>query len=216
MISPALAVQLSAAIYRGGEWDRYDPGHDDGVCWALKRVDGHDVIVFRGSSTLQDWLVDFRALPLVTPVGSVHSGFFSGMEQTWSDIRPLLRQPVILTGHSLGAARASILAGLMIVDGHAPAGRIVFGEPRPGLADFAGLVKAVPGFSFRNGDASGHDPVTDVPPTIPPFNFTHPLPITAVTAMPSEAQFAVFGQFAWHLSQQYEAAIAALKTGDLE
>ncbi|SIO38681.1 Lipase (class 3) [Bradyrhizobium erythrophlei] len=93
------------------------------------------------------------------------------------DLRPLTGQPVIVTGHSLGAARAAVMCGLMVADGAAPAARVVFGEPKPGLMDFAERIKDVPARSYRNGDALHHDLVTDVPFSFPPLQYVHPTPI---------------------------------------
>ena len=114
MITNALAVSLCSLIYKtvsavDGVWDHFDIGLDDGVCWALKKISGHDVIVFRGSITPHDWFEDLMAIPIPTKIGSVHAGFYAGMERVWSEVRPLITQPVIITGHSLGAARAAIL-----------------------------------------------------------------------------------------------------------
>ena len=147
MPSDAAIVALCAEIYRpsaiAGSFDHYDAGMDDGICWALKRLDGFDVVIFRGSVTLWDWLRDFRALATPSRIGHVHNGFHAGMEHMWADLKPLLSQPTIVAGHSLGAARADVLAALMTVDGVPPVARVVFGEPKPGLLDFARLIAGI-------------------------------------------------------------------------
>jgi predicted lipase len=204
---------LCAEIYQPtaivGSFDHYDAGMDDGICWALKRFDGTDVVVFRGSVTIQDWLRDLTALAMPSRIGHVHTGFYAGMEHMWSDLKPLLSQPAIITGHSLGAARASVLCALMRADGVVPLSRIVFGEPKPGLLDFAALLTEVPGRSYRNGDTTHHDLVTDVPFTFPPEEYVHPTPIIPVCAVPSGSLFAQLGVFAWHHVELYEAALSA-------
>src|SRR4051794_1302223 len=144
-------VALCAAVYDGAQaFDHFDAGEDDGICWAIKRLDACDVVVFRGSITFQDWIRDFRAAPVRTRIGHVHAGFHTGMEHAWTDIRPLLQQPAIITGHSLGAGRAAILTGLMVIDRLPPIARVVFGEPKPGFLDLAALIASVPGRSYRN------------------------------------------------------------------
>lgn len=216
MITPALAVSLCSLIYKPvalleGVWDHFDPGLDDGVCWALKKIAGTDVIVLRGSITPHDWMEDVNAIAVPSRIGGVHAGFFAGMEKVWAEIRPLLTQPVVITGHSLGASRAAILCGLMVADKLPPAGRIVFGEPKPGLLDLAQLIKGVPGWSFRNGNSVHHDLVTDLPMTLPPLQFIHPTPIIVVTAEPSDGLFSALGIFAFHHISLYQTAIAAYK-----
>jgi Lipase (class 3) len=191
-------------------WDHIDLGADDGIYWATKKFDGYDVVVFRGSITLQDWIDDLRALPIPTRIGHVHAGFYTDMEKVWNEVKPMLTQPVVVTGHSLGAARASVLCGLMKADGVIPARRVVFGEPKPGLLDFAQFIKDIPGASYRNGDKMHHDYVTDVPLTMPPLQFVHALSVTVVTERPTGDIFARMGIFAWHHIQLYEAALTAL------
>lgn len=219
--SDALVASLCADIYDATAlinptWDHFDLGADDGVCWGLKKLDGCDVVVFRGSITTQDWLRDLFVLPLpslgplLTRIGHVHAGFFMGMENVWSEVRPLLTQPVILSGHSLGAARAGILTGLMVADGVLPIGRVVFGEPKPGLIDLGELVKGIPARSYRNGDSLHHDVVTDVPMTFPPHQFVHPTPIVPVCAEPTGDLFSRLGAFAYHHIELYVTAVSAL------
>jgi predicted lipase len=178
MPSDAAIVALCAEIYQptaiAGAFDYYDAGMDDGICWALRRLDDFDVVVFRGSVTRQDWLRDVQALAMPSRIGHVHSGFYAGMEHMWADLKPMLSQPAIITGHSLGAARADVLTALMTVDSVLPVARVVFGEPKPGLLDLAKLITGIPGRSYRNGDDTHHDLITDVPFSFPPEQYVHP------------------------------------------
>ena len=215
MPTDAALVDLCAQIYQPDAivsgFDHFDAGMDDGVCWALKRLQGFDVVIFRGSITLQDWLRDIDAIALPTRIGHAHAGFFDGMERAWSEARPMLRQPCIVTGHSLGAAHADILTALMTVDGVVPTSRVVFGEPKPGFLDLAMTIKDVPGRSYRNGDALHHDLVTDVPFSFPPEEYVHPTPVIPVCAEPKADLFDRWGVFAYHHIQLYQAAIAAFQ-----
>jgi lipase (class 3) len=202
---------LCAAVYAYAgapavAWDHFDAGDDDGVCWALKRLPACDVVVFRGSTTFQDWVRDFRAAPILTRIGHVHDGFHAGMEHAWADARVLLKRPAIITGHSLGAARAAIMTGLMVKDRVPPTARVVFGEPKPGFRDLADLIAAVPGRSYRNGDGTHHDLVTDVPFfDFPPFEYVHPTPIIPVCAPPRANDR--WGVFSYHHIELYQAAV---------
>lgn len=204
-------VDLCAAIYDGtGSWDHLDSGPDDGIYWALKKLNGCDVVVLRGSITAHDWAEDFRAFPVVTRIGTVHAGFYAGMEKMHGEVTSMLTQPVMVTGHSLGAARADVLCALMVAGNKPPVRRAVFGEPRPGLADFAKFLSGVPGDGYRNGDVNGHDIVTDVPLQLPgSFDFIHPKPLVDVTAPPTGDFFARHEPFAYHHVQLYQAAVAA-------
>lgn len=206
-------IYQPTAIISG--FDHFDAGLDDGVCWALKKLPGFDLVVFRGSITLADWIADFRALAVPSRIGHVHVGFYKGMQNVWTDLRPLLGQPAIVAGHSLGAARAGVMAALMTVDGAPPAARVVFGEPKPGLLDFAEIIKGIPARSYRNGDDLHHDLVCDVPFSFPPLQYVHPTPIVPVCCKPQGDEFASLGAFAWHHVGLYETALAVLSQKEI-
>jgi hypothetical protein len=204
---------LCSAIYARPDvspvvWDHFDAGADDGVCWGLKRIGAVAVIVHRGSVVLEDWLRDLDAVSVDTSIGTVHAGFFAGMQKMWSEVKELLvdGEAAVVAGHSLGAARADDLAGLMVRDGRPPIARVVFGEPKPGFLDLARLIEKVPGRSYRNGDQKHHDLVTDVPFSFPPLQYVHPTPIIPVTARPPANSFASLGVFAWHHIDLYVQA----------
>jgi Lipase (class 3) len=152
---------------------------------------------------------DVQAFAVSSRIGHVHSGFYAGMEHMWSDLKPMLKQPAIVTGHSLGAARAGALSALMAVEHVPPVARVVFGEPKPGLVDFAQLITCIPGRSYRNGDDTHHDLITDVPFSFPPMQYVHPTPIIPVCCRPDESECADVGVFAWHI-EIYQAALAVV------
>lgn len=103
-------------------WDHFDDGRDgDKVCWGFKQLPCADLVVFRGSTTLEDWFRDFDCLatPWGQPgLGPVHPGFYLGIKDVWAEVQTMLRpgMPWVSAGHSLGAGRASILAGLACLD----------------------------------------------------------------------------------------------------
>lgn len=200
---------LVDALYNdpAAPWDAlFQPAEDDGVCCALRRLGDIDVVVFRGSETVQDWLRDFFALPHAftthPQLGDVHAGFMAGMDDAFSHLLPRLEKNVIVTGHSLGAARATLFSGLLAAAGRPPRRRVVFGEPRSGCAQLAALLAGVPGRSFRTAGAGRHDLVTDVP-TDPPFGRVTAL--TDLAASPPSGD--PWGIFSYHHIQLYQAAL---------
>jgi hypothetical protein len=204
-------VNFSSAVYNpqpNGYWDVLDPGPDDNIYWSLKKTAGFDIITFRGSITAHDWLDDIRAIPYVTRIGTVHKGFYDGMEHMWNDVKKSITQPACVTGHSLGAARADILAGLMTVDGMPPVKLSVFGEPKPGFEDFGKLINSIPGTSYRNGNATFKDIVTEVPITLRPFDaFVHRKKLVDVDAEPMPNTLDDLSVFAFHHIELYVAAV---------
>ena len=167
--------------------------------------------MLRGSQTFIDWWRDFDAWadPFhKLQLGHVHPGFLIGMEQVWTEAKPLIGTKVVVCGHSLGASRADILCGLMVLDGHAPIARIAIAEPKPGFADFAAIIAAVPSVAFCNGDDDGHDLITDSPLSFPPEEYVHPTALTRVKSSPPPND--KLGIFAYHHWYLYAAAIQAM------
>ena len=172
-------------------WDHFDDGSDpDGVCWGVKHVDNASIIVLRGTVTLGDWLRNFQAW--VDPIhhdkiGPVHSGFYSGMRTVQREITTKVPSgPLIICGHSLGAARAVILSALLTRDGRVPIARICFGEPRAGFAKLGEILTPIKQQrSYRNRNATDHDEITDLPFFLPPlFAYQHPTDLTDLTVEP--------------------------------
>ena len=83
--------------------------------------------------------------------------------------------------------------------------RIVFGEPKPGGSQFAGLLSKLDesvSYCNRSGPLQ-HDRVTDVPFTIPllGLDFQHPTPLQFVQGDPPPND--EYGIFAWHHAYLY-------------
>ncbi|MGA1797182.1 lipase family protein [Sphingomonas sp. 4RDLI-65] len=111
----------------------------DGQGFAGLRADGHAIIAFRGTQpdSLRDVLSDVRALPVSwTGAGRVHRGFNDALlgllpqVDRWIADRRIVQLTV--TGHSLGAAMATLFAAR-----HRDADLVTFGSPRVGDAAFA-------------------------------------------------------------------------------
>lgn len=215
MISDLRAAEFCAALYgmptaRPVEFDKIDDGDGDGVVWAIAREDDVDTVVLRGSVTPEDWLRDSFATPYRDPtLGPVHHGFYLGMRNVWSDVVGLLRPDarLVVTGHSLGAARAAILAGVALGNGTPVAARIVFGEPKPGFRPLADFCRCVPTRSYRNGVGVNHDLVTDLPLTIPRFglHYERQVAVTVVDQEPDPGDLS--GLFVYHHFHLYLAAM---------
>ena len=136
------------------------------------------VLVFRGteSSNFSDILPDLDCFPRCWSVrgeivGRVHRGF----ARTLNRVLPILRDalpedssPLVITGHSLGAAMANLAASVL-----EPAELYTFGEPRVGNGAFAGFMDRRGGLGLtyhRYVDCC--DIVTRVPPVC--AGFRHP------------------------------------------
>lgn len=94
--------------------------------------------------------------------------------------------------------------------------RIVFGEPQPGEAQFAALLRKLDeSISYCNRPgAIQHDRVTDLPFSVPALalNYVHPTPLEFVCAQPSPDDD--YGVFAAHHMVLYDAGMHALRPVD--
>ena len=124
------------------------------------------LVAFRGTESLGDWLGNLDVFSTQKSYGRVHRGFWSAFQ----DVRELLDEafaqwisrPVVITGHSLGGALATIAAaewqGVREISGI-----YTFGQPRVGKADFADFAASHFGnrfYRFVNDD--------DIVPRVPP------------------------------------------------
>ena len=99
-------------------------------------------VAFRGTAGVRDIVTDLMTWRVGwTPGGRVHAGFAGALRKTW---QPLLQSlthhsgRLVFTGHSLGAALATLAATLL-----PPAAVYAFGSPRVGNRAFAELLRNV-------------------------------------------------------------------------
>jgi pimeloyl-ACP methyl ester carboxylesterase len=124
------------------------------------------LISFRGTVDVYNWLANLNALSKTRPYGAVHRGFYFA----FADVQAMLERrlddfgarPVVLTGHSLGGALATIAAAEW-QGARAIKGIHTMGQPAVGfsaLREFIDAHYAGAFFRFVNND----DVVTRVPP----------------------------------------------------
>jgi triacylglycerol lipase len=116
-------------------------------------------LVFRGTEATNpaDWARDAQFQPIAGQVsGRVHSGFRDALDEVWSAIEVDLAgstAPVVITGHSLGAALATLAAARLSQAGTPVETVHTYGQPRTGLRDFAAAYNSMLGtvtFRFVN------------------------------------------------------------------
>ncbi len=116
------------------------------------------VLVFRGTASLRDWLVNVRAVRRSWQgPGRVHYGFRRALHRVWSRLEPHLDDApdAFFTGHSLGGALATLAAAL-----RPPLATYTFGAPKVGDRTFAA---ALPNGVHRV--VNGRDLVPELPPS---------------------------------------------------
>jgi len=118
------------------------------------------VLVFRGTEqNIKDYLADLEIgkFLLVRNKKDVHAGFTEALDSVWSEIDAALAKlncPIFYTGHSLGAALATLAAAR-----HAPSAVYTFGSPRVGNQAFIASLCNVPIYRIVDDE----DVVTTVP-----------------------------------------------------
>ena len=127
-------------------------------------AEGRSFVAFRGTQADDrgDLIDDAQFLPRPWPgVGRVHRGFWRAYDRLrapideWLAARPA--GALIVTGHSLGAAMATLMVGL-----HPDAELVTFGAPRVGGRDFARQFAGRPVRRY----VGCYDFVTNLPPPI--------------------------------------------------
>lgn len=99
------------------------------------------LLAFRGTENLQDWMTDMNITLVDGLGGKVHRGFLSALEYVWHDmwhfIKAYRRQrPLWITGHSLGAALATLAVARLGEKNEPVNGLYTFGSPRVGNREF--------------------------------------------------------------------------------
>jgi len=163
-------AELCRLVYRDGDvtellgrgglkqvGERFDDGNTE--AFLVRAPNVFAALVFRGTDDLKAWITDLKALK--KPLGNgvaVHEGFEEAFDAIWTKIEPAfaaVAEPLFFTGHSLGAALATIAAGHK-----APRALYTFGSPFVGNRAFVESLPRIP--IFRVDDA--HDIVPTVPP----------------------------------------------------
>lgn len=161
MISPIVLIGLCNDLYTNPE--KLDQLWEFEGCHAgRKRIDDTDVIVLRGSLDAVDWIRDTEVVAIWDyRLGFVHGGFMTGMNDVLVAVSLNGLPKLVVTGHSLGGARARILAALLAYSGKPVDQCCVFGSPRPGFANLSRILQksGTPLASYRNCN----DPVPLVP-----------------------------------------------------
>jgi Lipase (class 3) len=163
---PAGVEELGQALERGG-FQSPATFHDattDAEGFGTVGADGTAFIAFRGTQPdrAKDIACDADAVTVAWPEGGrVHRGFKRALDSLMGAVGAWLHDRnaprLVITGHSLGAAMATLLAAK--IEG---ADLVTFGSPRVGTADFTGLIG--PGRVWRFVDCC--DGVTRLPPAV--------------------------------------------------
>lgn len=104
---------------------------------ALIEHEDYYCVAFRGTDEIADWLDNINAILVDEPYGEFHRGFLNSVDDVWEPLITELREwrwnspkPLMLTGHSLGGAMASIFT-FRLLEMDIPFRSVyTFGQPR--------------------------------------------------------------------------------------
>lgn len=141
---------------------------------AIIQHEDYLVVAFRGTDEAADWLDNINVLPKDGPLGTVHAGFHHSLMDIWPAMKSEIRKirthvakereaqglprrslPLWITGHSFGAAMATLAAAHMIEADEPFFGLYTFGSPRCGDRTFARTYNVEAGkrtFRFQNNN----------------------------------------------------------------
>jgi triacylglycerol lipase len=168
--------------------EAYTAAPDIGVADSASRIILRDtavgqVVTYRGSDDAMSFIHDADATPVSTPLGMVHSGFWSAFLVTRDELMAAITGRPTISGHSLGASLATILAGWLTLNGVPPKAVYAFEPARISYDSTIGdlfKIHGVPVFLYKNGN--------DLVPDVPPMGL-HPAPLicigTALHAFPN-------------------------------
>ncbi|KAI9747235.1 MAG: hypothetical protein M1815_004486 [Lichina confinis] len=146
---------------------------------AVDKTNRNIICTFRGSTSARNWLNNLHFFPRPTdicPGCALHEGFSRSAGEVRGRVVPGIRAAldanpgfnVVIAGHSLGGALATITAAEVRKAG-IPAALYTYGAPRVGNKAFADFVGAQAGGNFRVTNRN------DLVPRLPPreFGYAH-------------------------------------------
>ena len=130
------------------------------------KINDLNIIAIEGTHNPIGWALDFCALKATDheasdhpSLGFLHAGFYAASLLAMPTIKQAIgSDPFAICGHSLGAAQALLIGGLLIDDGKLPVSIGAFAPPRVGGDQFVNIVKP-----FSKAYRYGDDPVPLVP-----------------------------------------------------
>jgi hypothetical protein len=160
--------------------------------YGVEKGGARQIIVIRGTDNFKNALVDAQTWKEKNPVLGIrlHDGFDRSATLLYKDVSQFLDRkiPVVVVGHSLGAAQAMIVGMYLQKDGYALEKIIAAGPPKVTDAEGWAVYRDLPVILI----AGAYDPVPFLPPEIlyPKAPFIHQKPVLMLldgvyaTAMP--------------------------------
>ena len=138
-----------------------------------RKITGHTILAVEGTKETTDWITNLKFL---IRRDDCHRGFKNNCNRTlaklvvdYEGLDP--KRKLIITGHSLGGATATLIADLLWESGNKNIALITAGSPRPGGRRLKKRIKDLEHYRFVHGD----DIVPATPPFLAGYVHTHPV-----------------------------------------
>ena len=137
-----------------------------------RKVAGHTILAVEGTKETTDWVTNLKFL---IKRDDCHRGFRNNANRTlaqlvigYEALDP--KRKLIIAGHSLGGATATLIAEALWDSGNKNIGLVTAGSPRPGGRRLRRRIKDLEHFRVVDGD----DIVAGTPPWLAGYVHTHP------------------------------------------
>ena len=137
-----------------------------------RKIEGHTIHAVEGTKETTDWVTNLKFL---IKRDDCHRGFRNNANRTlaslvigYEALDP--KRKLILAGHSLGGATATLIAEALWDSGNKNIGLVTAGSPRPGGRRLRRRIKDLEHLRFVHGD----DIVAGTPPWLAGYVHTHP------------------------------------------
>ena len=138
-----------------------------------RKVAGHTILAVEGTKETTDWVTNLKFL---IKRDDCHRGFRNNANRTlaslvigYEALDP--KRKLILAGHPLGGATATLIAEALWDSGNKNIGLVTAGSPRPGGRRLRRRIKDLEHLRFVHGD----DIVPGTPPWLAGYVHTHPV-----------------------------------------
>ncbi len=133
---------------------------------------GYTILAVEGTNETTDWVTNLKFL---IKRDDCHRGFKNNANRTLAELVVAYegldpKQQLVIAGHSLGGATATLIADLLWESGNKNISLVTAGSPRPGGRRLRRRLKDLEHLRFVHGD----DIVPGTPPWLAGYVHTHP------------------------------------------
>jgi len=168
-----------------------------------RKCEGHTILAVEGTNETTDWITNLKFL---IKRDDCHRGFKNNANRTLAELVVAYEgldpsRKLVIAGHSLGGATATLIADLLWESGNKNIALVTAGSPRPGGRRLRRRIKDLEHLRFVHGN----DIVPGTPPWLAGYVHTH-----AVIRLPDAKDTRFDGVADHNMGDYYDAAVKFL------